>query len=299
MKTIITSIILGLIALLSTTHAQLIPYLPAEHIETARTEAEKTITDPQLLSIITINDAIPFQGNPIPIAFDTGDSINRGKSSAWVYCFNTNENPEDFVAIAVGVIPTGPMAFPIPTDDPSVNILFEYVSTTHNLESVEWISSETMLDYLQESTEYQTFLSDNPDATVWLVSLGFGDIPGIDPLNPYWFITMKSETDTTLIIVDALEGDITNIEQNEKQNIAYTYPNPTQDIINLKLSNRIFNKNAIYRIYDINGRELFSGRIGNDSEILKINVSNLNNGSYFIQYIFKNKVKSGLFRINR
>lgn len=65
----------------------------------------------------------------------------------------------------------------------------------------------------------------------------------------------------------------------------YIYPNPTNDIINIKLKNQ---ENAIAEIYDLNGRIISQHNI--ISDIYEINLSNYNTGIYLLKINLNNNI---------
>jgi hypothetical protein len=82
-----------------------------------------------------------------------------------------------------------------------------------------------------------------------------------------------------------LLGDITN-ETSDIQNLTNklkvkTFPNPSNNILNVKLESTFTSIKFI--LYDLNGKEIIS--MESDQNLTTLDVSNLNNGIYFLQVI--------------
>ncbi len=283
MKKLIT-IIFCLIAFSTHIFAQT-PYLPTEQLEAARTEAAKVLTEPQLISIATINGTIPgleVMGTPIPIAFDMTDGASKGKATGWVYFFNSASEPQNIQAIAIGVTPFGVLPFNLTTLGSDLGALAEFASP-NSLDAKQWMNSNAMIPYLTASSAYTGFISTYPNSKPKYIVLGYADYVKLDPDTPYWFVTMYDPSDSLLIAVNALTGDvITNINENlsEVLNIA-VYPNPAQDfaIVQLKSENpaEIFTVS----IFNITGKKVIEDKSIN-GEFNKVDLRKLNNGKYFL-----------------
>lgn len=81
-------------------------------------------------------------------------------------------------------------------------------------------------------------------------------------------------------LCDPLIYSIHRIEENNSINV---YPNPTMDVISVVLDEKLLNNNIQVRLSDIQGK-LFIDEIiyDNYSNILKLNLSTLNKGIYFL-----------------
>ncbi|MFC2130068.1 T9SS type A sorting domain-containing protein [Bacteroidota bacterium] len=302
MKKIFILIILSFFALSVTGYAQLTPYFPAEHIETAKTEVEKNLTNPQLLSIVTVNGTLPgleFGGTPIPIIFDMSDGDNKGKSSGWVYIFNSADEPDSIEAVVVGISLLGITPLNFKDLGVPLGLLADYVSD-NTLDDETWINSPEMVDYLLASTQYQDFMNTYPEGVPQYISLGYADYESLDASTPYWFVTMHDVSDSTLIVINALTGEITGVEENQiLDSEIQIYPNPAQNYALLKLPAGFFKMDADIEIFDLEGRMLLHQSKVNDSETIKIDLSDFSNGKYYIRYNINGIVKTLSVVVNR
>ena len=86
-------------------------------------------------------------------------------------------------------------------------------------------------------------------------------------------VTYNSLSNNPLKSITAAASSVLNIDTNDILNIK-TYPNPTENFINLSVNHSNY---SIY-IYDILG-----GKILETFETKKIDISNLETGTYFIK----------------
>lgn len=84
-----------------------------------------------------------------------------------------------------------------------------------------------------------------------------------------WFF--RSNTNGVLVLGDKIS--------NNNELILNIYPNPTNGIINIQIPD---GKNALYSIFDLQGKILLSGKI----ESRNIDISSLANGMYFVKISF-------------
>lgn len=278
-------ILISFFSLIYISQAQLsfLPTLANELLSNARTEAAAKITNPQLLSIATINGTIPgleIGGQAIDLAFTTDDGADKGKASAWVFLFNSKDNPSQMVAMVTGMTMVGPLA--IDPADYSVDIspLEEYV-TDNVLDDFTWMNSDIMVDHLKASTEYTNFLATYPDAIPKMVALGFADAPNLNPTNPYWFVSMNAVTDSLVIIIDALTGNVTDVSESITDGII-VYPNPAQNVINTVIPNAIINQNTKITILNNTGNKV-KDISGFNLKNFQINLNGLSSGNYYLR----------------
>jgi len=275
-------------AYISQAQLTFMPTLANELLSTARTEAAKKITNPQLLSVATINGTIPgleIGGQAIELTFNTDDGSDKGKASAWVFLFNSQDDPSKMVAMVTGMTMVGPLS--IDPADYSVDIsILETYMTDDILDGLSWINSDAMVDFLKASPEYTNFMATYPNAIPKMVALGFADAPDLTPHNPYWFVSMNAETDSLVIIIDALTGAVTDVNE-VKSNGLTVFPNPAQNIINTVLPNSLVNTDTKISIINITGKKVKD--IDNiNLNNLQINLNGLNPGNYFLRVENKN-----------
>ena len=83
------------------------------------------------------------------------------------------------------------------------------------------------------------------------------------------------------------------IEEINREDYYFTlYPNPTIDFLNIKINSKGPIKGLV-RIFNVNGMEVYKRSI-NEKEV-QIDVSFLNKGVYFVQFINNNELKTKLF----
>jgi len=82
---------------------------------------------------------------------------------------------------------------------------------------------------------------------------------------------------TTLAIIDISEDHL-NIE---------IFPNPTEDILNIKLNKKIEEK-LIIKVFSITGQELITKTIYKYIDTISLNIKNLSSGIYIIKFQFGN-----------
>ena len=83
-----------------------------------------------------------------------------------------------------------------------------------------------------------------------------------------------------------------SINENFYQQDIKIYPNPTSLEISVNFP---FKKGDKIMIYDINGKEIFNKKIKNETDICKINTSNLHNGIYILKIICNEKIYTTKF----
>lgn len=121
-------------------------------------------------------------------------------------------------------------------------------------------------------------------------------ITGLTPETEYRVMvceyTGNTESELYLTItntdnpVNFTTAEHVNINQNVADNITI-YPNPTANIINIKLNNNIDNT---VKIIDISGKEILS--YDNIRNNMSINLSNFSKGIYIVEITNKNEIKN-------
>jgi len=282
MRKLFTIMLFGVIISSSSIFAQFfIPYFPTEHLEKAREEAGKVLTDPQLVSLATIKGTIPgleIAGTPIPIDFDISDTESKGKSTAWIYIFNSTEQPDNFQAIAVAFSMVGVTPVNVTTMGLDLGSLAAFASSK-SLDDVEWMNSSDMVGYLKASSPYTNFMNNYPNGITKYIVLGYADYANLDPDTPYWFVTMYDVTDSLLIVINALDGTVTDINESQVDyNGIKVYPNPAIDIININLPESLLNSMNSIILFNNQGKEI--SRFKAENNIL--NLDKYSNGQYLI-----------------
>jgi YD repeat-containing protein len=78
-------------------------------------------------------------------------------------------------------------------------------------------------------------------------------------------------------------------------NTITVYPNPTTRFLNIKLPENVFEKNTIFKLYDINGKLVTSHQTEIKENSAQINVENLSKGVYLLHLTSNNKNWSQIF----
>jgi hypothetical protein len=88
--------------------------------------------------------------------------------------------------------------------------------------------------------------------------------------------------------LEVVEGATLTLE-NSFVNDLFIYPNPTKDELNISSIDSL--QDAIYTIFDINGRRIMNSRLSQNT----IDVSALNTGNYILRIVSGNSIKSQKF----
>ncbi|MFH1052252.1 MAG: T9SS type A sorting domain-containing protein [bacterium] len=260
------------------------PYLPTEQLEAARTEAAKVLTEPQLISLATINGTIPgleVMGTPIPIAFDMADGAGKGKATGWVYFFNSSAEPQNIQAIAIGVVPLlGVLPFNLTALGSDLGALAEFTSPT-SLDSKQWMNSDAMVPYLTASAPYTGFMSSYPTSGPKYVILGTAEHPNLEADIPYWFIMMQDPADSIWIAVNAMDGTVTGVGDDNINFLDINiYPNPAVDYTMVNFQSNSLIVPISVKIFDNLGNKVSEQQISDNA---RLDLNKLVNGKYFIQ----------------
>nr|WP_321228745.1 FG-GAP-like repeat-containing protein [uncultured Psychroserpens sp.] len=119
---------------------------------------------------------------------------------------------------------------------------------------------------------------------------GIGTETEIDNITIYWpsgVIDVISDPAINAPL-EVVEGATLSLE-NSFVNDLVIYPNPTKDV--LKISSIESLQDAIYTIFDINGRRIMNSKLNQNT----IDVSTLNTGNYILRIVSGNSIKSQKF----
>ena len=86
-----------------------------------------------------------------------------------------------------------------------------------------------------------------------------------------------------------------NVDTETLQNVITVYPNPTSEIININLPDRILNQSVEVKIYDVNGREIKTTSKSVENTNFSINVNSYPVGVYLIRIHNGNEKWSQMF----
>ncbi|MFD2915272.1 FG-GAP-like repeat-containing protein [Psychroserpens luteus] len=119
---------------------------------------------------------------------------------------------------------------------------------------------------------------------------GIGTETEIDNITIYWpsgVIDVISDPAINTPL-EVIEGATLSLE-NSFVNDLVIYPNPTKDV--LKISSTESLQDAIYTIFDINGKRVMNSKLNQNT----IDVSTLNTGNYILRIVSGNSIKSQKF----
>jgi type IX secretion system substrate protein len=284
-------------------YSQFVPFFPSEQIDHARTQAESSLDNPQLVSIGALNGTLPGlefpPGTPLPVNFYTDDE-NKGKSDAWVYVFNEIDDPENIQAFAIGNIAIlGLQTVNLTDMGVPLGALVEYLSDTP-LDGVQWINSDELVDKLTVSSLYIDFMEANQDAEIKMVVLGSADYEFLNPSTSYWFVGVGGETDSTVIIINALDGTVVSVEDSYSiRNNLQIYPNPGYEYTTITIPEDLIGNQLNAIVSDNSGSVIFSKEIYQYSQTFTIDFSNYVNGKYFIKISGNGKSITSQFVISK
>lgn len=95
-----------------------------------------------------------------------------------------------------------------------------------------------------------------------------------------WDFSPNNERDIYILKVDE-NGILTSKNQIIKSSEAIVYPNPANDMINIKTT---FNVNYLFEIYDLKGNKIFSSI--EDNQLVKVDISKFSQGIYFYKLTY-------------
>lgn len=86
-----------------------------------------------------------------------------------------------------------------------------------------------------------------------------------------------------------------SVDEEALKNVIVLYPNPSEDILNIKIPDNIDSKNASIQLYDINGRLVTQNVPSIIDNKISVEINTLSNGVYLIHLISGNQKWSKLF----
>ena len=161
-----------------------------------------------------------------------------------------------------------------------------------NLErgEVDVIYENTVLGYPSYSTDDSQMIIDlNSQGyeELGLLNLNADKISANTPSQTPWLFENPTESQWGVWFSNGIRvlSDLEDVEATTEQ--INVYPNPVQDVLNLEIKDL---QNAIgFQIYDMNGKLLMVNNITNGQKRIKIDVSNLPQGSYVLGVNTKDK----------
>lgn len=123
-----------------------------------------------------------------------------------------------------------------------------------------------------------------------------GNINGVGGNISYTIgqIDYNSNSGTSGIITQGLQQpfeifsiDINSVDSYNTDINAILYPNPTNEVINLKISDYDLD-NLFYQLYDLHGKLLLESKLHSDNS--SINIESFADGSYYLKILKQNQI---------
>ncbi len=112
-------------------------------------------------------------------------------------------------------------------------------------------------------------------------------LPGYDPNTPWTVEVSDDTTAVTNVNFVVSEGDQSITDINNRQELqAQTYPNPVNSYLNIRIDDRA--RGAAYRLYDITGHLIMSGKLEN--RVNRLDLGTLQKGIYLLNMRSNDKV---------
>ncbi|MBM2813636.1 MAG: C-terminal target protein [Ignavibacteria bacterium] len=280
MKFLYSMLVLTIFIFYQSANAQLTtPFKASEGLASAKTEAAKTISNPQLIFVGTMKGVL--QGLPVTISFD----IDNGNANVWIYIFRSNTNPDSTQTIMVlKIVLFNASQFPGNFD------LFKQfgIDKNTNLEPFTWIDSDKPGAEVKKNSKYTTFVAAHPNYDQMFFGLFQNSYrPELIKGQPYWGISVVDKNLAQNCAVHAVNKtvsclDVTGVEDEfHNVKIPTLYPNPASGIMTLELPIESMNKPLNASIYNYVGNKVTEIMIENVTT--NLNVEKLSPGCYYLK----------------
>lgn len=127
---------------------------------------------------------------------------------------------------------------------------------------------------------------------------GLGDATIMDSIKVEWLsgsVEYFTNIDANEFFTITEGQGITGMNQIEKDNIFYVYPNPTTGILKINFNKKFLNEESELSITDHSGKQIFLKRLSTESDSIEINldqIKNANSGTYYISITDKSGRKT-------
>lgn len=241
---------------------------------------------------VNTNDLLPFSVTGLPI---TGDNLPANNSLSWNQTVRSSFDPNDKTVIQGSTI-----SLPEASNDLTYVTRFQNTGTANASTVVIKETIDPKLDWdtfepVASSHPCSIQIRNGNDLTYTFSNIDLAYEAANEPASHGWMV-YKIKPKSNVIVGDSMisSSDIyfdynspvlTNFVSTEITALATTnfmnnniaiYPNPTSNSLSIKTDKPL---DAIYEISDSNGKSLLNGSINN---IIPINVSQLQNGLYFL-----------------
>lgn len=244
------------------------------------------MTDPKLVAIGTVGGG-DVEGVPIEVGFD----MNTGNATIWLYIFRDGDNPEYMRSIVVMKI----FIF-IPIDFPIDQAPELPIGGGDNIDYEKWeYDSDGLVDRLTSDQTYNEYIQTYPNATFQMLLLTVNTEQALLTQGHIIWAGLISDTESPeapvlTCLVDAETGETiclsaVSVPEDIEESVM-VYPNPASDKAIISLPNELLEHNPTIAIYNSQGEFIRNIEVpgGITSNLVLINVSDLNSGVYFVHY---------------
>jgi hypothetical protein len=190
--------------------------------------------------------------------------------------------------------------------NPSATTVYS-CSVTDGCSSVVAVSEEVIVDHVISVTSIDSSITGNCTNTIWAVVSG-----GTKPYLYAWNTTPVQTNDTAtslcqgnyaVTVTDSIGCKTTDslkvinpngINEIQANSSIKLYPVPTNGNLYVSISNKEFIPQSVM-VYDITGRELINEKASMNTNIVTIDVSKLENGTYILKLVNGNNEKLARF----
>lgn len=226
-----------------------------------------------LAGIITVTNP----DSPIPV------DLNTGQAGLWIYLYQYAESPTQGTMLILFKIEGAFFIFP----GEELEDLPEDLKT---ISDDNWINSDAMISSLNYNNTFVSYLSNNPEILSIQFMLAYAVSEMSEVMPPQFLdrlIWMVFINEDLQCFVDALTSETvcvsasTAVNELAVNSFIKAYPQPATDLLEITLSeNTTSNKVEIYSIFGQLALE-FVPTI--DNNVIRINTSTLNAGTYFVK----------------
>lgn len=298
MRFIYSALAMFIFLTLSSTSQPLTKFLSDEGYNTALTEAQTALGDPELLALATVTGEYDTGQLKLDLEFDR----QTGAASTWLYIFRSKTNPDSVKSWLVVKIIIAYMAMPFDMFDLSMFLPF-FADEPLNIATS--LNSKKMMENVRKNEDYIAIQSDTSmKARIAGQGVSVDDMI-FEKGKPYWFITFANDFKRLNCYVHALSGEticmtfasVAALPQTDYEIEAY--PNPTSGYITLKLPEAIAIEGVEMSLYNLGGGKVsLNGNYHFEGSVCLLDCKDLPAGMYFLHIKTNNKVYKTSFFVN-
>ncbi|MBK9246891.1 MAG: T9SS type A sorting domain-containing protein [Ignavibacteria bacterium] len=292
MMKLITVFSILLLLSCTTLHSQLfVAYKATEGVSAAKKLSDASLTNSQLVGVVTLGDTSSALQLPINANFF---DYTSGKSDGWIYLFrgkSKTTSSDTTLSIPIAKLPIiGFQTLAIDLPLSGIGNLFSKDSVLPN----NFLESDKMIRNIQATADYKLYAKANPNPKASFVPVGYTPFCLYFPSNsPIWRLTFGGVgTNGTLNCeVHALTGEAkcTAIAVGVNEEISSQYltlsPNPASKSISLSIPQEYYSPLLSLEVFNSIGVSMnnYSVSVGLNENIT-IPIDDLHNGVYFVKY---------------